>query len=81
MELRGSPPKLLRHLAEADPSIETVQAFGDRLHLRLVPSPPADAEKRLAKRIESGGGHVEDLRRIPPLLEDVFIHLSEQTRE
>jgi ABC-2 type transport system ATP-binding protein len=79
LELRGSPPRLLRQLAEADPSIERVQAFGDRLHLRLVLAPPANAERQLLERIESGGGRVDQLRAIPPLLEDVFIHLSEQT--
>ena len=81
LELRGSPTRLVRHLAESDPSIETVQAFGDRLHLRLVPDPPADAERQLLERIRGGGGQVDDLRRIPPLLEDVFIHLSEKTDE
>jgi ABC-2 type transport system ATP-binding protein len=81
LELRGSPQKLLRQLAEADPSIETVQGFGDRLHLRLVPRPPADVARRLRERIDSGGGHVIDLRAIPPLLEDVFIHLSEAAHD
>jgi len=81
LELRASPAKVVRHLAESDPSVETVQAFGDRLHLRLVPRPAGDVERQLLERIESGGGHVHDLRRIPPLLEDVFIYLSTQTHE
>jgi hypothetical protein len=36
---------------------------------------------RLASAIKSSGGKVEDLRAIPPVLEDVFIALSEQAYE
>ena len=36
LELRGSPLKLLRHIAQKDPDVEDVRAFGDRLHLRVV---------------------------------------------
>jgi hypothetical protein len=32
---------------------------------------------RLKSRIGSGGGHVDELRVVSPVLEDVFIALSE----
>jgi hypothetical protein len=36
---------------------------------------------RLPDKIRSEGGRVDDLRIIPPVLEDVFIDLSEQDYE
>src|SRR5215208_4401652 len=35
LELRGSPLNLLRHVAHRDEDVEGVQAFGDRLHIRV----------------------------------------------
>jgi ABC-2 type transport system ATP-binding protein len=35
LELRGSPIKMLRHLAHQDVDVEDVQAFGDKLHIRV----------------------------------------------
>jgi hypothetical protein len=33
--------------------------------------------RRLKSEIRSAGGHVDELRSVPPVLEDVFIALSE----
>jgi ABC-2 type transport system ATP-binding protein len=81
LELRGSPSRLLRRLAEADTAVETVRAFGDRLHLRLAEKATDRMTHRLSKELASGGGKVHQLRLIPPDLEDVFIYLSEQAYE
>jgi ABC-2 type transport system ATP-binding protein len=77
LELRGSPIGLLRHVAHHDPDVEDVQAFGDRLHIRVGVDKAQDVLTRLRSRIGSEGGRVDELRSIPPVLEDVFIALSE----
>jgi ABC-2 type transport system ATP-binding protein len=80
-ELRGAPLKLLRRIAEEDPAVEAVRAFGDRLHLRVRDSAAPFVADRLAPNIALAGGRVDSLRLTPPLLEDVFIYLSEQAYE
>ena len=77
LELRGSPIGLLRHVAHKDPDVEDVQAFGDRLHIRVGEHKAQDVLSRLTSQIENEGGHVDELRSVPPVLEDVFIALSE----
>jgi ABC-2 type transport system ATP-binding protein len=37
LELRGSPINVLRRVAHQDQDVEDVQAFGDRLHIRITP--------------------------------------------
>jgi drug efflux transport system ATP-binding protein len=78
LELRGSPLNLLRHVAHQDPDVEDVQAFGDRLHIRAGENKAQDVLGRLTAEIQSEGGHVDELRSVPPVLEDVFIALSDQ---
>jgi len=77
LELRGTPMHILRHTAHADPDVEDVQAFGDRLHIRVGEGKAEAVLRRLPSEIGSVGGEIEDLRLIPPVLEDVFIALSE----
>ncbi|MEW6287754.1 MAG: ABC transporter ATP-binding protein [Chloroflexota bacterium] len=76
LELRGSPLTLLRHIAHQDEDVEDVQAFGDRLHLRVGEGKAQGVLSRLKSKIRSAGGQVDDLRSVPPVLEDVFIALS-----
>ena len=78
LELRGSPLRLLRQVAQQEPGVEDVRAFGDRLHIRVAAHQAEDVLLRLPGSITAQGGHVEELRRVPPVLEDVFIELSEQ---
>jgi ABC-type multidrug transport system ATPase subunit len=78
LELRGSPLNLLRHVAHKDQDVEDVQAFGDRLHIRVGENKAEDVLSRLQWQIKSEGGQVDELRAVPPVLEDVFIALSEQ---
>jgi len=81
LELRGSPLNLLRHVAHKDEDVEDVQAFGDRLHIRVGENKAQDVLRRLKSQISSEGGHVDELRSVPPVLEDVFIALSESNHE
>jgi ABC-2 type transport system ATP-binding protein len=76
LELRGEPAATLRHAAHQDEDVEDVAAFGDRLHLRVKARKAATVIDRLKKRIRSAGGTIQELRSIPPVLEDVFISLS-----
>jgi ABC-2 type transport system ATP-binding protein len=78
LELRGSPLPLLKEIAARDPGIEDVHAFGDRLHIRLVDTHSQMVIQRLKSAITAGGGTFTDARSIPPVLEDVFIALSNQ---
>lgn len=81
LELRGTPLRLLRKLAGGEKSVEAVQAFGDRLHLRVAPGQADAVIEHLDKRILQEGGQADSLRVISPLLEDVFISLSESDYE
>ena len=81
LELRGSPIKVLRHVAHKDVDVEDVQAFGDRLHIRVGENKAQDVLSRLKSEIRSAGGLVDELRLVPPVLEDVFIALSDHEYE
>ena len=81
LELRGEPLDVLRHAAHQDIDVEDVAAFGDRLHLRVREGKSKIILGRLPKEIENAGGEITELRSIPPVLEDVFIALSETDSE
>src|SRR6266498_192200 len=81
LELRGSPLNLLRHVAHEDQDVEDVQAFGDRLHIRVGENKAQDVLSRLKSQIRTEGGQVDELRSVSPVLEDVFIELSESSNE
>ena len=55
LELRGEPLALLRKLAQAEPAVETVHAFGDRLHLRTRAEGQGDLAARLSRRVAAQG--------------------------
>jgi ABC-2 type transport system ATP-binding protein len=80
LELRGQPLNKLRHLAQSDPDVEDVRAFGDRLHLRVRAGKAEGVRKRLPAEL-SKSGKVTDLRVVSPSLEDVFIALLENSEE
>lgn len=81
LELRGAPINTLRHVAHRDPDVEDVQAFGDRLHIRVGENKAQNVLGRLKTEIRTAGGQVDELRSVPPVLEDVFIELSESSNE
>lgn len=81
IELRGNPLHILRHAAHQDKDVEDVQAFGDRLHIRVGEGKAQAVLRRLKSEIRSVGGEIDELRLIPPVLEDVFIALSDHEYE
>ena len=81
LELRGQPLNLLRHVAHQDTEVEDVAAFGDRLHLRVREGASMTVINRLPEDIRVAGGTLTELRSIPPVLEDVFIALSESNHD
>jgi ABC-2 type transport system ATP-binding protein len=81
LELRGSPLNILRHVTHQDEDVEDVQAFGDRLHIRVGEGKAQGVLGRLRSEIRAAGGRVDELRSVPPVLEDVFIALSESNHE
>jgi ABC-2 type transport system ATP-binding protein len=75
LELAAEPQMEARAVAAADPDVEDVHAFGDRLHLRV-----RDARGPLARlpgALAQAGVALIHLRLVPPTLEDVFIQLLE----
>jgi ABC-2 type transport system ATP-binding protein len=67
----------LAQIARADPSVQAVQRFGDRLHLRVAAGESQTAQERIREKVRDAGGQVVRLTEIDPLLEDVFIELAE----
>ena len=81
ISLRGSPIHVLRHVAHKDLDVEDVQAFGDKLHIRVGEGKAQDVLSRLKSEIGSEGGQVDELRIVNPVLEDVYIALSDHEYE
>jgi ABC-2 type transport system ATP-binding protein len=81
VELRGKPLKHFRVLALADEDVEGVQAFGDRLHLRIREGSSRGVISRMEKSIQGGhrdsGAVIHQMKLVQPSLEDVFIALLE----
>ena len=73
LELAAHPKDTVRAVAQADPDVEDVIAFGDRFHLRV--REPAGPLQRLPGALAAAGAQVDRLRLAPPSLEDVFISL------
>lgn len=76
LELSGSPTDLLVQVARADPAVQDVRRFGDRLHLRVAPGQSPAVQARLSEQIRTAGVRVSHVEEITPLLEDVFIDLT-----
>lgn len=78
LELQGRPRQSLRHLAQGIEGIESVQSFGDRLHLRVSPGQGNEMIAQLQRQLAGQGATITTLREIPPQLEDVFMALLER---
>jgi ABC-2 type transport system ATP-binding protein len=78
IELRGEPLNQLRKRALADEDVEGVQAFGDRLHLRVRQGSSPKVISRLRESIQDGAAVIHKIEVVQPSLEDVFIALLEE---
>jgi ABC-2 type transport system ATP-binding protein len=81
LELRGNPINTLRHVAHQDKDVEDVAAFGDKLHVRAREGTSQAILARLPNEIKAANGTLHELRVVPPVLEDVFIALSEPNHD
>lgn len=73
LELLAHPRATARAVALADPAVDDVIAFGDRLHLRVTED--AGPLGRLPAALAQAGVQVTRLRAVRPSMEDVFISL------
>jgi ABC-2 type transport system ATP-binding protein len=76
LELAAEPQMQARWIVEKDPDVQDVQAFGDRLHLRVREM--AGPLARLPGLIAAGGVSLIHLKPVSPVLEDVFMELLEK---
>ncbi|MCX7839421.1 MAG: ABC transporter ATP-binding protein [Anaerolineae bacterium] len=79
IELKARPRKVMQTVARQVEGIESVQIFGDRLHI-LATNPDAVCAQ-LDARLKAEGAQVLTLRTIRPSMEDVFMHLAERESE
>ena len=78
LELAAEPQMPARAIAVADPDVEDVQAFGDRLHLRVRAA--AGPQARLPSALAAANISLIHLQPVTPSLEDVFMQLLENDR-
>lgn len=81
LELTGEPLERLRRIAAQVEGVESVQRFGERLHLRIRADQQAAISEELLRRVQEEGGVVHSLNRTAPQLEDVFMGLAESEDE
>ena len=75
LELAAEPLAKARAIVATDPDVEDVQAFGDRLHLRV--RNVAGPMERLGPAITAAGLRFMHLKPVAASLEDVFMELLE----
>jgi len=79
LELAAEPQMRAREVAAADPDVEDVNAFGDRLHLRV--REPSGPLARLPDSLAASGVSLIHFKPITPTLEDVFVQLLEESQD
>lgn len=77
MELTGAPGEVIHRVLSQTTGVLSVQRFGDRLHLLLDQRYRQEAVEKITRGVEAEGGQMVHLGEVDPLLEDVFIALSE----
>jgi ABC-2 type transport system ATP-binding protein len=76
VEVRGRQLPSLRQRAERIKEVEDVRAFGDKLHLRVVPGRAESVIAALEEAFPARDGGRAEARLVTPTLEDIFILLS-----
>ena len=79
VELKARPRKAMHQAVQGLAGVESVQIFGDRLH--LLTADPQGVSARLEARLGAAGAEVLTLRTILPSMEDVFMHLAHEHSE
>jgi ABC-2 type transport system ATP-binding protein len=77
LEVAGGPRRALEQAARGDPDVESVQAFGDRVHVRTASGRVGAVEARLPDEASRNGARVTAIREIHAGLEDVFLERME----
>jgi ABC-2 type transport system ATP-binding protein len=80
IEVLAAPPALVEGCVRGVPLVRDVQAFGERLHLRVPRGSSARVLQVLADAFRQAGIEVTSLRAVPASLEDVFIDRVATTR-
>ena len=81
LEVLADPQDMAAQVVRGDPAVGDVQAFGERLHVRVSRGSGEAAATRLAAACRDAGVRVSGLRAVPASLEDVFIDRVVTTRE
>lgn len=77
LEVAGEPRRLLEKAARADAGVQSVQAFGDRIHVRVAPGEAERVQARLGPAASHAGASEVRIRPISAGLEDVFLEALE----
>lgn len=72
IELRGSPLRAWRHVAEAVLAVEDVQVFGTHLHLRVASGSTRQVIRELKRAGRQAEITLDDVQLASPMLDDVF---------
>lgn len=78
LEVRGAPLRTIERLATQLDSVEHVQKYGSRLHLRVRPNKASAVSRALRKKARTANAEIERTRIVNPLLEDTFHALLEK---
>jgi ABC-2 type transport system ATP-binding protein len=76
LEVIARPKRTAVEILQRRPEVTAVESFGERLHATLTGEAAAQAAEtleRLGAALREGGLEVEDIRLVPPSLEDLFI--------
>jgi ABC-2 type transport system ATP-binding protein len=70
LEVVAQPQEEAKHALRELPIVESLEVFGDRLHVLVGPGTDS---LEIARALERRAVRVDALRRVPPSLEDVFV--------
>jgi ABC-2 type transport system ATP-binding protein len=76
VEVAAQPRRLVASVLASLPGVLDVQPFAARFHARLEIGTEAEA---IGDALGAAGAAVEDVREIPPRLEDAFLHLTRRS--
>jgi ABC-2 type transport system ATP-binding protein len=79
LEVRGKSRSRLQNLAERIPGVESVQSFGDHLHIRVEPGKHRSVARAYRKLARKEGVDLDTIQHTNPDLEDVFMEILEST--